>query len=283
MVSVRKLKSAWQIRFSLDGRRRSIYLNVPDDQVAVWRAHIDHLVAAYGRTAPSAATTAWVASLTAELREKLSDAGLVPALPKKIACKSLGKLCDEYLADRRAEVKRRTIIALETVIARLKEYFGKDCPIDAITGTQAREFRDWLAKSNRRAKKTKVLATATIRRRIGRCREIFAAAVREDLLRRNPFEGLPANVRSNPERAHYIDRTVFDSVLAAAPNPRWRSLLVLARYVVCGSRARFPKCVGSTLPGMRIDSLFGVPRQLTSNRASPHGCTVVPRDSEGTD
>lgn len=229
MTSRRRLKSAWQIRFSVAGERRSISLRASDD-VDAWQKHIDHLVAVHGRMAPCTATSVWVAALPEKLRRKLIDVGLVPDDRKPIDSKTIGKLCDEYVSDRESEVKPRTITALKSVVARLKEYFGDGLPVDAVTPSKAREFRDWLQATNRRTKKTQTLATATVRRRIGRCREIFAVAVREDLIRHNPFEGIPANVRANPARSHYVDHATFADVLRCAPNARWRALLVLARY-----------------------------------------------------
>ena len=68
-----------------------------------------------------------------------------------------------------------------------------------------------------------------MRHRIGRCRQFFAQAVTDGLIERNPFDGIPANVRSNKTRQHYVDRKAFAKVLAKAPTARWRALLMFAR------------------------------------------------------
>lgn len=49
------------------------------------------------------------------------------------------------------------------------------------------------------------------------------------LIKKNPFAGMMAAVRSNRDRQEYVDLEVFAKVLNKAPNARWRSLLVLGK------------------------------------------------------
>ena len=88
----------------------------------------------------------------------------------------------------------------------------------------------WLTTSNKRDKKTKKpLSEATLRRRIGLCKQVFQQAKEDGLVDRNPFRNLVSSNKANKERQRYIELEEFNKVLAEAQTPHWRSILVLAR------------------------------------------------------
>lgn len=108
---------------------------------------------------------------------------------------------------------------------RLKEFFG-DRSLRSITPKDGKDFRKWLEKTNKRDKakedgKTIGLSINTVKRRTGLCRQIFAQAILDGLLDRNPFEGLSTSVRSNEERKAYVGLDDFAKVLEKAPNAKW--------------------------------------------------------------
>jgi hypothetical protein len=70
------------------------------------------------------------------------------------------------------------------------------------------------------------------------------------MIDRNPFDGLPASVTSNKDRAFYIDLETFSKVIANAPTARWKALLVLARL---GGRSAFP----AKLKGSNGNTFYG--------------------------
>jgi len=244
MASLRQVntrgRDGWQVRFSFQKQRKLIWLGGVDELDAKnWKRHVEQLVASYGKTTPAKATTLWLTALSADDRSKLSTAGLIEPDVQQVERKpvTFAELLESYLSQRKAEIKPRTFIALQTVADRLNEFFKASTSIDSITAMDARRFRKWLEGANKRDKPTDEngnrieagLAQNTVRRRIGRCRQFFKQAVTDGLIERNPFDGIPANVRSNKSRQHYVDRETFAKVLAKAPNARWRALLLFAR------------------------------------------------------
>ena len=74
------------------------------------------------------------------------------------------------------------------------------------------------------------LAENTVRWAIGRARQFFTAAIKHGLIDRNPFEGIAATVRANPDRFYFITREEAQKVLGACPDAEWRLIFALARY-----------------------------------------------------
>jgi integrase len=64
---------------------------------------------------------------------------------------------------------------------------------------------------------------------LGLCKQIFRQAVEDGLISRNPFQGFRGAVRSNKERQHYVELSLFQKALDQAPTPDWKCLLLLAR------------------------------------------------------
>jgi Phage integrase, N-terminal SAM-like domain len=97
----------------------------------------------------------WLASLSREQRQKLSDKGLIePEEPEAVKEeKLLSEYLTEYFESRQAEVKPRTWIFYQLTWDRLNDYF-KDRTLLSITASDAKAFRKWLSEaSNKREKK----------------------------------------------------------------------------------------------------------------------------------
>jgi len=76
-----------------------------------------------------------------------------------------------------------------------------------------------------------VLADNTIRRHVGRARQLFKAAIRRQLVRgANPLDGMAATVRADKARLYFVTRNVAEKVLDACPDAQWRLLFALSRY-----------------------------------------------------
>jgi integrase len=74
------------------------------------------------------------------------------------------------------------------------------------------------------------LAENTVRRRCGRAKQVFRAAIKGRLIERNPFAELKTAVNANAERFEFISAETVEKVIEAAPNAEWRLLIALARY-----------------------------------------------------
>src|SRR5262249_41722670 len=71
---------------------------------------------------------------------------------------------------------------------------------------------------------------ANATRTIKRAKQCFAAAVRKEIIARNPFADCKAGHQSNPTRSYFITPEETAAVLAACPDAEWRLILALCRY-----------------------------------------------------
>jgi len=125
--------------------------------------------------------------------------------------------------------------------------------VGSVTEAHAEDWRQWLrlrparpgrrkspkaraSKASYRDRNTsklppKRLQENTIRRRCGRARQLFQAAVKHRLIDRNPFAELRGvSVLPNKARDYFVTRDDADKVIAACPDSQWRLLFALSRY-----------------------------------------------------
>lgn len=231
-VTTRQKGNSYQLRFRLGGNRCSVTVT-PTTQRALqdWQIHLAALIDCHETDTPrESSTSRWLAALSTEDQSKLARCGLIAPPPKKTKAVLLSAFADRYFASLKPNVKSSTSTFHGHTHKRLNEFFAGRT-LESITVADAQAFRDWLSTSNRRDKNRKELAANTIRRRTGLCRQLFNAAIEEKLVTSNPFKSrtLPASATSNADRQEYISMEDFARVLKAAPNARWRALLVLAR------------------------------------------------------
>ena len=172
-------------------------------------------------------TAAWVAGLIeldSKLYDKLQAVGLVPpkAAKDKPAVPLLGAFLQSYI-DGRSDVKPRTKINLGQARNNLVRFFGEDKPLGEITLGDADEFRrDLLGR----------LGENTARRHCGRAKQFFRAAVRKELIAKNPFGDMKgcAVKASHQDRLYFVTRADAQKVLDACIDAQWRLLFALARF-----------------------------------------------------
>ncbi len=233
-------RDGWSIRFYLDKKRVNISLPPVDEAAArLWVKHIDHLTWSKENGAShDPATRTWLLGLPDNLHMKLSRQGLdaprainVPKPTKPITVKVY---CDSFTQSMRCDLKSSSQTSYGHCLKRLTEFFGPR-PVESITSMDAKNFRTWLKESsNKRDRpgtdgKVKELADNTVRRRMGFCKLIFGEALRDGLIERNPFTGIPSTVRSNKERKEYVPMDTYSLVLEKAPDSKWKLLMILAR------------------------------------------------------
>ena len=245
MASILRRKSGGvAIQFlDMSGKRRTLGLgNAPERFVKRAAEVVDDLLdaARYDQPAP-ADVAAWLDDLKDEQHARFVAAGLVIAREKRDAG-TLGLFLDAYVT-KRTDLKGATLVFYSHTVENLKRFFGPDTRLDDITPGDADDFRRWLAgdeasrqnpkgkRPKRKASKPlKRLAVATINRRCVAARTIFRDALRRKLIAENPFAGIAAGTKSNPERSRYIKRETVAAILEACPHDEWRLLAVLSRY-----------------------------------------------------
>lgn len=259
MASVAKNKTTGDITIQfkgLDGKRKTLRLGKARVRsVEKFRSHLEELLEArrLGRSAYDE-TTSWAASLaknSADLYDKLAKHDLVP---KRAAAQqtALAGFLDDYIK-KQTDKKRSTLVCLRQCRNDLVEFLGADRSLCEITEGDAEDWRRWLgtrpARPGRRKSSTarpsqtsqrdrqkvkqgvKQLQENTIRRRCGRARQLFAAAVRHRLIDRNPFAELRGvSVLPNKSRDFFVTREIAKQVLAACPDAQWKLLFALSRY-----------------------------------------------------
>jgi len=104
----------------------------------------------------------------------------------------------------------------------LREHFGDDKPLHALTPSNADAWRKEIADSG--------LAPATVAKRVRVAKAVFSKAVRWGLIPASPFADLRAGSQSNPERAYYVSPEAIRAILAACPDNQWRAIVALSRF-----------------------------------------------------
>ena len=251
-----------------DGRRKRVRLGAVTAKQAQRAATFIEDLSACLRTGspPLSATAEWVASVPEVIRRRLERAGLVGRC-KRTEVPTLGAWLDRYIEGRK-DVKPLTRVNYDQVRKYLLAFFTKDRPLDTITPGDADAFRVYL-------KSERGLADNTIRRRMGIAKQFFNAAVRQEVIAKNPLDGQATVVRQNPMRMHFVSREDAEAVLNALPDARWRLVFALCRWGglrcpsevvrlkwehVCWEKSRFtvhsPKTEHHADGGIRVVPIF---------------------------
>jgi integrase len=210
------------IEFHLDGKRRRLRLgNVSLREAESVQSHVDDLAAclAMGQS-PRNETVAWVNRLSDVVHGRLAACGLVKARAT-IAQTRLGPFIESYITGRK-DAKPRTIINYRHACKEITQHFGADRVMASINVGEADEFRQALLGRG--------LAENTVRRVCGRARQFFRAAIRREMLTRNPFDGMKCSVGANPDRLYFVTMSDALKVLDACPDTQMKLIFALARF-----------------------------------------------------
>ena len=183
------------------------------------KARIEAILASkISRKSLDSETAAWVRDMPDGLADKLTKAGLVE--PRGGNATATGMFLDNYMV-KRTDIKGGTRVAYGHTVRNLKAFLGEGKPLRSITKGDADDFQRYLIDQG--------LATATVNRRCGLAKTFLRAAVRHELLQRNPFEDLKGAARGNRERMRFIRKTiqqVIDAcpgrIFAVVEKPNWR-------------------------------------------------------------
>lgn len=189
------------------GKRRTLRLGKADLKTArAVATHIERLVNAAAMRQPVAAETAqWIAALDDKFHRKLSAVGLIA--PR--AGDTLGGWLDDLLAEKAATIKPASLLKLQQTATRLRDAWGSQTPLRAITAAQAASWRAGLVASG--------LSMAAVKVHIGNAKSIMGDAERRGMIHRNPLAALRGG--STPAKAtRFITRHDIEAVIEAAPS-----------------------------------------------------------------
>lgn len=205
-----------------DGKRKTIRLGKASQRVAESvKFRVEQLLASkLTGHAIEADTARWIAELEPSLADKLARVGLIPK-PEEKAAATLEPFLKDYI-DGWTDIKPLTTKHLNDAKNDLVKFFGKSKPLEEITPGDADDFRLHLMRR---------LGDNTVRRKCGRAKQFFRAAVRKRLLRENPFADMKGcSVQANRDRDYFVTREETEAVLEACPDSQWRLIFALSRF-----------------------------------------------------
>ncbi len=218
--------------YGTDKRKRSIWLGGFSKRLAeAVKTHVEHiLVANAAGVAVDLHTAKWLGTLDAELRGKLAQAGLLQA-ESTGSCPTTLKAFLDYYIDGRKDTKAATRTKYGHAAGVLVRYFGGEKRLDTITPGDAERWRVYCrTKGNVRDSDRTDWSDNTVRRMTGFARQFFAHAVKQKVIATNPFDGLPASVRENRARQHFVTRDELQKVLDAVGCTELRAAIALSRF-----------------------------------------------------
>ncbi|MFO1000331.1 MAG: phage integrase SAM-like domain-containing protein, partial [Planctomycetaceae bacterium] len=205
-------------------------------------------------------TVIWLRKISQTLHDKLAAVGLVE--PRVFS--TLGEFVAEYIAA--ANVAEGTKMNYRTVERNLVDYFGADKPMRSITAADARAFRQWLKEHEGQAENT-------IRRRCGRARQFFAAAIKARLIEENPFHGMSVTVNGSTDKERFVTEEESQKILKACPDLQWRVIFSLCRY---GGRRCPSEVLALTWENVLWDSSRIIVSSPKTKRYKGHESRVLP-------
>lgn len=237
---IQKPNKSIEIRYiDAEGKRCSFYPGQIPKRAAESIAHkIEHIV---GRqilgSEPDREVSQWLAGLPAKMYAKFVQKRLVPKrledqasdTPAPILAPTVKEWTTQYIAKHPG--KDSTKEQLEITARSLRKHFGDDRRIDTINAGDAEDFRKWLqTRGNERKGYKTGLAMWTVRRRIGRSKQFFNAAMKHELIVNNPFADEASATGGNPERLVMVPAEWIEACIRSAPCEDWRIILAFARY-----------------------------------------------------
>jgi integrase len=227
MASISKQSNGHKIiQFkAADGKRRSIRLGkMSMRNTEVIKVKVEQLVAALiTGHAVNDETARWLTNVGDEIYNKLVQVGLVQTREKTRLLDFLNSFID-----RQKHLKPRTLDIFKRTRNNLVEFFKRDRSIDSISVGEAKEWRQHLFE--RGGVGDKPLALNTVNDRCKKAKQMFKSAIEYELISKNPFIGLPGNVRCNPKKLYFVSREEIVKVMDGCPDHEWRLLIALCRF-----------------------------------------------------
>lgn len=209
----------WRIQLMLNGKRESLWIG-PRTKAEAERIaeHVDLLLRHKANKQ----------SLPPELQEWLrQEQPLTAKLAKLGLCKKLinptvWEFSQSFLEDKICAQSTRE--NFQCAFRHVQEYFATTRIMD-VGPQEALAFSDWLQKRPG-------LSINTLKRRLGRVRELFQAAVEQQLITSNPFKLRSISVNVGAAEKDYIPAETVLSVIDYLPADKaeWKLLFAFSRF-----------------------------------------------------
>lgn len=219
------------ITYKFNSKRHTLRLGQASREVAVVvQQKLDRLIQCRQLgTQLDSELLAWLHGMGDALYSNLVQAGLAePRGPSSLG--DLLKAHDSSLIARR--VKESTLCNNRILHGNLLKFFGAKRRLDAIGLQEAEKFFQFL--NDKGGRYDGPLAIATVSNRIKRAKGVFAYAIKNHWLSKNPFDHVRTGSEVNHSRDVYVLPEIFEKVVGMSADKELRWLLALVRY--CGLR-----------------------------------------------
>jgi len=160
---------------------------------------------------------AWIRGLPVQLHHRFVKSGL---LHHARSLMTLGALLTRIFEQ--MDCKDQTKVSYGHARRNLEQFFGADKLVRDITLADADAFRSHLVKVHG-------LATATISRRIGTCRQFWKRALKWKMVDENVFAEVKTGSQKNTKRMTFVEWETINRIIEACPDWDWKLLALLGR------------------------------------------------------
>lgn len=220
-------RPGWKIRYrDTDKRPKVIWLGaLPKKKAADVFRRIDSLIT--NRLAglePDRKDLVWVRGVDRRLALRLAELSLVGG-------DSITRMPMTVLGFMRAYIESRTdwkkSCNHKQSVDHFESFLGRDMPLSGVTKGMADRFHRWMMGNS---DTEPGLSPNTAGQHIKRCRQMIRAAIDDQVIDSNPFDGIKIDLRSDSSKNQFVDETTALTVLEACPSQEWRVLFALCRF-----------------------------------------------------
>jgi integrase len=223
MASLQKRKRkngvAYVVQFMEDGRRRTLFLGAKYTKTIAREIKdvVEKIVDSRVTGIPlDARTEAWLSLLTDDMRRRFISAGLI----KEKETITFGELMCSFF-DSPHEWSEGTCKTSRHCIERLAQVIDCSRRADEITKQDILDAKQNLEKS---------YSGSTVGQTLGFGAQVYRWGVDLRLVAFNPFDGVKKQASKNKSREFFVERELFEKILDACEDDRFRNALVLYRY-----------------------------------------------------
>ena len=209
-----------EVRFYVDGKMKTIQLGAKYTArtATELKGIVETLLRCLdnGESTPGKRTLAWIESASGEIREKLSNAGLI-VVPPSYTAKELWEAFQDGLT-----VKESTRTTDDNAERRFFDFFGADEELSELTKARMEKWKEYLRKEGG-------LAESTTAGTLTKAKAVFNWAVRVGWIDKSPLDGVGRGSFINRDNDRFITMDEYRRLLDACPCQDWKAIIALAR------------------------------------------------------
>lgn len=221
--------------------------------------------------------TAWLMKLAVDSPKLYNKLVRLNLAVRRAGETMLRQLVEMYCA--RSNAKAKTVEKYQHLAENLYDFFGEDTNIKSLQPCDADRFMAWLRTPAANKRLGTPYAISTINRRITHLKTLFSAAVRWELLEKNPFRNLRGGACVNTEKWEYVPQEKVLEVLEKCVSPKWAAIVALGRFAGARGASELHnlrwEAVGEKTIMLKADKKDGTPDKIrTIPLSSPLKATL---------